>query len=318
MTSRKIDSSTSPSENMLMTNEIDNASLEAILRRVDSSINEDQSNISFNLLEPTPIRPSDQQSENYQQMLENSNNCFESNESFHGVDASLMASPGAMHEQNQEDHVTMHDQHQEDHISLQSRYLQMAEDRLQSAIHKNIPISSSFDFAGHNVCKDMMTENLATNIAQQPWEGYIPKTSPYQTPTDLETYGIMMEKLCQTMKRSAMSRTLIKQISGGSLTTQHSERPLLKQGSGRNLKKQSSGRNIGAQSRQSSNRSLTYESDSSGGTVPTKKSTKDMKHRLRPNSHKSLNSNQIASIDVDQTSIRFLTGDEHSDNLKEK
>merc|ERR1712226_320715 len=100
-----------------------------------------------------------------------------------------------------------------------------------------------------------------------------------QNAKDLEAFSIAMEKLCQTMKRSAMSRTLVKQLSG---------RSLVKQSSGRNLMKQHSGRNLGALSRQASGRSLTCESDSPGNfggqvapsNIPLRKSHVNPKHRI--------------------------------------
>lgn len=76
-----------------------------------------------------------------------------------------------------------------------------------------------------------------------------------------------MEKLCESMKRSAMSRSLVKQFSGRSLARQSSARGVLsRQNSGRmGMNKQLSNRSLMA--RQDSNRSLI--DDASGRGTPT-------------------------------------------------
>ena len=80
---------------------------------------------------------------------------------------------------------------------------------------------------------------------------------PQNGGADLKAYSDAMEKLCETMKRSAMSRNLVKQMSGRSLTKQGSQRSLTKQGSHRNLlSKQLSGRDLNALARQASGRDL--------------------------------------------------------------
>jgi hypothetical protein len=81
-----------------------------------------------------------------------------------------------------------------------------------------------------------------------------------------------MEKLCESMRRSAMSRNLVKQLSGRSLVKQGSARQLLsrqnsglnRQGSQRGLNKQGSQRSL---MKQSSQRSLME--DGSGRGTPT-------------------------------------------------
>jgi hypothetical protein len=67
-----------------------------------------------------------------------------------------------------------------------------------------------------------------------------------------------MEKLCKTMKHSAMSRTIVKQLSGCSLT---------KQGSGRNLTKQNSGRDLSAIALQAAGRSHEMQKQLSGQNI---------------------------------------------------
>ena len=67
-----------------------------------------------------------------------------------------------------------------------------------------------------------------------------------------------MEKLCKTMKHSAMSRTIVKQLSGCSLT---------KQGSGRNLTKQNSGRDLSAIALQAAGRSHEMQKQLSGRNI---------------------------------------------------
>ncbi|KAI2500596.1 hypothetical protein MHU86_13887 [Fragilaria crotonensis] len=53
------------------------------------------------------------------------------------------------------------------------------------------------------------------------------------TSGNLPEYSHAMEKLCETMRRSAMSRTMVKQLSGRSLPKQGSSRSLPKQASSR-------------------------------------------------------------------------------------
>ena len=118
-----------------------------------------------------------------------------------------------------------------------------------------------------------------------------------------------MEKLCESMRRSAMSRSLVKQLSGRSLTQQNSARNLTKQGSARNLtrsnsglRKQLSGRNLTKQlsgrnlQRANSGRSVqrTHSGrqlmgEEGGSNLPVRRLTQDMKHRIQ---RESVNTSQ--------------------------
>ena len=137
--------------------------------------------------------------------------------------------------------------------------------------------------------------------------------------------GEAMEKLCESMKRSAMSRNMVKQLSGRSLVKQGSGRQLVprqnsglmvRQGSNRSLMHQGSQRSLVHQSsqrsliKQGSNRSLV--DDGSGRGTPTAVPIRRMsntKHQLqhpqrgvfRHNSVQSLNSqsNHGLSLQVD-------------------
>jgi len=98
-----------------------------------------------------------------------------------------------------------------------------------------------------------------------------------------------MEKLCESMRRSAMSRSLVKQLSGRSvsrtssgraLTQQHSGRGLSKQNSGRMVTKQLSGRSL---SRANSGRSLQRSTSARAaeGELPVRRIAQDTKHRIQ-------------------------------------
>ena len=102
-----------------------------------------------------------------------------------------------------------------------------------------------------------------------------------------------MEKLCESMKRSAMSRSLVKQLSGRSLSRQGSNRTLTKQGSSRNLSRHNSGRNLVKQlsgrnlSRANSGRALQRSAsgrqllgDDGGAAIPVRRMSQDPKHRM--------------------------------------
>lgn len=109
-----------------------------------------------------------------------------------------------------------------------------------------------------------------------------------------------MEKLCETMRRSAMSRSMVKQLSGRSLTRSSSGRGLtkqtsnrslsrqnsgrlVKQMSGRNLARASSGRSIGransglALQRSASGRQILMD----GSEIPIRRVAQDTKHRIQ-------------------------------------
>jgi len=111
-------------------------------------------------------------------------------------------------------------------------------------------------------------------------------TPPRSDGPGMMAYSDAMEKLCETMKRSAMSRTIVKQLSGRNLCKQGSQRNLSKQGSQRSLVKQNSGRNL--MQTQLSNRSLGgSEHDTTGrmGPVPNRRPAIDTKHRIARDAH---------------------------------
>lgn len=117
-------------------------------------------------------------------------------------------------------------------------------------------------------------------------QGLLPGGSPGQGGQGVNE---AMEKLCETMRRSAMSRSMVKQLSGRSLTKQHSNRSLSRQNSGR-LTKQISGRNLArANSGRSLNRANSGRSlqrTASGrqmmesGELPIRRMSVDHKHRI--------------------------------------
>jgi hypothetical protein len=103
--------------------------------------------------------------------------------------------------------------------------------------------------------------------------------------SSIHAYGNALEKLCETMKRSAMSRTMIKQLSAGRIMT--------KQGGGRGVTKQNPGRDLAALALQASGRAdelfppsvvISSSSVSSGRLtpprVPNRRSATESKHRM--------------------------------------
>ncbi len=89
-----------------------------------------------------------------------------------------------------------------------------------------------------------------------------------------------MEKLCESMRRSAMSRSIVKQMSGRSVSRTSSGRLLPKQQSGRGLTRQFSGcSNSGRQiARSASGRQTTGDC---GLELPVRRSAQDSKHRIQ-------------------------------------
>lgn len=87
-----------------------------------------------------------------------------------------------------------------------------------------------------------------------------------------------MEKLCESMRRSAMSRNLVKQLSGRSVQRQGSARSLSRSNSGAGMRKQLSGRSL----------SGNLGDDGSGRGTPTRavpiRRLSDAKHRLHQRS----------------------------------
>jgi hypothetical protein len=105
--------------------------------------------------------------------------------------------------------------------------------------------------------------------------------------------GMSMEKLCESMRRSAMSRSMVKQLSGRSLSRANSGRGLVRAHSGRSLsrqnsggiRKQLSGRNL---SRANSGRQLQRSASGrqtmvdGGAELPVRRvGHQDSKHRIQ-------------------------------------
>ena len=180
-------------------------------------------------------------------------------------------------------------------------------------------------------------------------EGMPPQQQQQQCPpntlgasTNLPEYSHAMEKLCETMRRSAMSRTMVKQLSGRSLPTQGSSRSLPKQGSSRSLTKPNSGRKTILQkqlsarklSRQSSSNSVDLTTASTISSVPSMghltptrvpgKRSISSKHRIardgsahgedivRQNSASALLGNHLRALQKDETNAGWWLGDAES------
>ena len=144
-----------------------------------------------------------------------------------------------------------------------------------------------------------MNPSMAANAAELlAAGGFDPKAIPQvqgpngeQRPLNVNE---AMEKLCESMKRSAMSRSLVKQLSGRSLSRQGSNRSLVKQGSARNLSRQNSGRQLTKQlsgrnlARANSGRSLQRSASGRallGGvdgaaSIPVRRMSQNPKHQL--------------------------------------
>lgn len=116
-------------------------------------------------------------------------------------------------------------------------------------------------------------------------------------PQNAASLNEAMEKLCESMKRSAMTRSLVKQISGRSLVSQG------RQGSSRGLL---SRQNSGLMGKQRSNRSLMDESSGRGAPIRRMSNSKHhIQHHgralYRHDSQQSLNSqsNHGISLHID-------------------
>ena len=150
--------------------------------------------------------------------------------------------------------------------------------------------------------------------------------APSQNPDNVRGYSHAMEKLCDTMKRSAMSRTMVKQLSGRSLTKQGSQRSLSSQGSQRS---QNSSRDFGACARLASGRdSARYISSSSlvgdethptGRLTPSRRSLVNTKHRAAPGqvssrrkSSSALQGNRSTSRQLDDANLGWSVDDTES------
>lgn len=293
-------------------NGVDNSSFDVFLRDMEppnSESDTDESISSFDFtasLEPTPIRTQDN--------IREKNTVLGSIQSH--IDPSRMTTHQFLNGDSQE---------LGGNLVIGPGNTQMTlSDKPLLSMNRDISSSSSINIAGQNSYQGVVVSN-DTVINPNQTQNYIPQQPLSQNTTDLEAYSIAMEKLCQTMKRSAMSRTLVKQLSG---------RSLVKQSSGRNLVKQSSGRNLGVLARQASGRSLNCDSNSSGNvsgrltppTVPLRKPFKDPKHRspkaagrgiLRQNSNKSVHNSQRSSIQIDDTNFGFLLAGDDCDSLSE-
>ena len=157
-------------------------------------------------------------------------------------------------------------------------------------IHSN-NTSMEMDHVNNNFHR-IQINNVEMNTAPQNCSHHTPSRkaperhhSDPMTPSptgDVAAYNEAMEKLCESMKRSAMSRNLVKQLSGRNLVKQPSARSLTKQGSQRSLmNKQGSARNL--MRKQGSNRSLVSDHSghrSSSGYFPARRSSIDTKHRI--------------------------------------
>jgi len=118
----------------------------------------------------------------------------------------------------------------------------------------------------------MDTMDVNMNTSPQDMDismGTEPEDSLAVPGNDLQGYNDAMEKLCESMKRSAMSRSLVKQLSGSSLRKDGSSRSI---GSGisthpSSSSRQSSARSIHVVSRNSSARSLVKQNSARNGLV---------------------------------------------------
>ena len=137
------------------------------------------------------------------------------------------------------------------------------------------PLNANSGMAFHNYDNMPMDRfsSMDVNMNTSPHDMDVTMSSPepegIHVPGDLRSYNDAMEKLCESMKRSAMSRNLIKQLSGQSLQKDSSSRNI---GSGTqathpSTSRPSSGRSLNVVSRQSSAHSLVKQS-SGRGLVP--------------------------------------------------
>jgi hypothetical protein len=172
------------------------------------------------------------------------------------------------------------------------------------------PMTAVSNNSNHN-----MTQIMSLQQQQQPPQNAQPGRPGQQQPGNLKAYSVAMEKLCETMKRSAQSRNMVKQLSGRNLTKQGSQRSL---GSGPRK----------SLSREGSFQGLDSDSlGSSGHSRPIRRSIHDTKHRIirdaapgrgiyRHNSSSSLvgsgnnaNGTSRKSLHLDDHSVGYLLGD---------
>ena len=124
--------------------------------------------------------------------------------------------------------------------------------------NNNMDMAMDTTFSSNAMDVNMNTSPHDMDVSMSPE----PEGSCLQVPgNDLRSYNDAMEKLCESMKRSAMSRNLVKGFSNHSLQKDGSSRSI---GSGTQIthpstSRQSSGRSLNVVSRNSSARSLVQQ-----------------------------------------------------------
>jgi hypothetical protein len=181
---------------------------------------------------------------------------------------------------------------------------------------------------GHNSSSEQLDALFAKKQAVVQSITSQPQSNLKPVNTSMHAYGTALEKLCETMKRSAMSRTMIKQLSAA--------RTLPKQGSGRGNMKQHPGRDLSALALQASGRAdellpisaaLSSSSVSSGRLtpprVPNRRSATESKHRMTRESasirstspsHRSRRENSGRSLSSDDVWNDLITRDSELGN----
>lgn len=135
---------------------------------------------------------------------------------------------------------------------------------------------------------DMMSPGSDMDLAQMQQmfqaQGLIPGSAGQQIPHgQAQSGGLSMERLVEKMQRSAMSRNLVKQLSGRSVSRNNSGRSLNRSQSGRGVTRTNSksGRSL---SRANSGRMVQRTSSGrqlEGGELPVRRLAQDSKHRIK-------------------------------------
>jgi hypothetical protein len=154
-------------------------------------------------------------------------------------------------------------------------------------------------YGGSSSFSGMQVNVAIPPVRHAPEKYFIGVESQSESPSTIKNPSAnineVMEKLTERMRQSAMSRSMVKNISGRNLVSQNSSRGpipgmMMTHHSARNLVKQGSERSVAA--------------DGTGRTLPMRRMSSNAKHQLsgrslhRHDSHRSLNHNTAATVSL--------------------
>jgi hypothetical protein len=191
---------------------------------------------------------------------------------FNNLDSSARSMPGNMSGMGMNANMMMMMQQQQQMLNFGDRDAAQRNNSLPSNNHSQEMMVSGADFELANMQRSFQAQGLISGSVGQPM-------SLGQAPNS----GLSMERLVEKMQRSALSRNLVKQMSGTSVPISNTGRSLSRSHSGRGVSRTNSkaGRSLSrANSGRSVQRTLSGRLPE-GGELPVRRLAHDPKHRIK-------------------------------------